>query len=53
MLNINIPTLKNIFVETRPVEYKIIAVGEDITVKNENPDAIADERAKETSVGCN
>lgn len=53
MLNINIPTLKNIFVETRPVEYKIIAVGEEITVRNENPDAIADERAKEISVGCN
>ena len=24
----------------RPVEYKIIAVGDDITVKNEKPDAI-------------
>ena len=34
-----------------PVEYKIIAVGDDITVKNENPEAIAEERAKEISVG--
>ena len=25
----------------RPVEYKIIAVGDDITVRNEKPDAIA------------
>ena len=49
--NINIPTLKNILVETKPVEYKIIAVGDDITVRNENPDAIAEESAKEISVG--
>ena len=30
----------------------IIAVGEEITVKKEKPDAIADERAKDISVGC-
>ena len=35
----------------KPVEYKIIAVGDDITVRNENPEAIAEERAKEISVG--
>ena len=39
--------------ETSPVEYIIIAVGDEITVKNENPEAIAEERAKEISVGCN
>ena len=52
ILNINIPTLKNIFVETSPVEYIIIAVGDDITVKKEKPEAIAEDRAKEISVGC-
>ena len=51
MLNINIPTLKNIFVDTSPVEYIIIAVGDDITVKKENPEAIAEDNAKEISVG--
>ena len=37
----------------RPVEYKIIAVGDDITVRNEKPDAIAADIPNTTLLGCN
>ena len=53
LANINNPILKNNFTLMRPVEYKIIAVGDDITVRNEKPDAIAADIPNTILLGCN